>query len=190
MVTRGLAPAQKDTVFRCEPCRVLGQPEDGDGEGRGPSGGADFLPPCNIWNLCGLCGKFGRPVTEPMWLLYLNRPCGNVLGLEAVCVCVCERERARVCKQDRWGTTKWSSRFGRERSYCLDSFPAEWWAFRGKPRTHAHIKGVNRTGACWLFSHYILVQGPEVVWPFLAHYFLNLVSAFLLSWQLSAGPTC
>ena len=74
---------------------MLGQPEDGDGEGRGPSGGADSLPPCNIWNLCGLCGKFGRPVTEPMWLLYLNRPCGNVLGLETVFVRVCERERER-----------------------------------------------------------------------------------------------
>lgn len=33
-------------------------------------------------------------------------------------------------------------------------------------------------------------QEHEVVWPFLAHYFLNLISAFLLIWQLNAGPTC
>ncbi len=28
-------------------------------------------------------------MTEPMWLQYRNRPCGNVLGLETVCVCGC-----------------------------------------------------------------------------------------------------
>lgn len=35
----------------------------------------------------------------------------------------------------------------------------------------------------------ILVWDPKVVCLFLAHYFLNLLSAFLLSWQLSGGPT-
>lgn len=61
---------------------MLGQSEDVEEKA------ADILPPCNIWNLCGLCGKFVRPVTELVRLLYLNPPRGNVLGLEIMCVSV------------------------------------------------------------------------------------------------------
>lgn len=59
---------------------VLGQEE----KGSGPRTGADFLPPRNIWNLCGFCGKYGRLVVEPRPFVYLKQLCRNGRVLETV----------------------------------------------------------------------------------------------------------
>lgn len=66
--------------FGAKPGHVLGQEE----KGSGPRTGADFLPPRNIWNLCGFCGKYGRLVVEPRPFVYLKQLCRNGRVLETV----------------------------------------------------------------------------------------------------------
>lgn len=51
-------------------------------KGSGPRTDADFLPPRNIWNLCGFCGKYGRPAVEPRPFVHLKQLCRNGCVLE------------------------------------------------------------------------------------------------------------
>lgn len=146
------------------------------GKGSRPSGGTDFLPPCNIWNLCGLCGKFGRPLREPMKLLYLNWPWGNVLGFEVECVCVfCRNTEVQSGSPD-------SMKLYVRKKLLFAFISSRLVNIYTQKETRGHEPVV-----CLVTN--ILVWDPKVVCLFLAHYFLNLLSAFLLSWQLSGGPT-
>lgn len=63
------AQGERTRRFGAKPGHVLGQEE----KGSGPRAGADFLPPRNIWNLCGFCGKYGRLVVEPRPFVHLKQ---------------------------------------------------------------------------------------------------------------------
>lgn len=64
-------------------------------------------------------------------------------------------------------------------SFSLDFFDLEIFKYS------VWLAGV-RTGAGLTIEQ----QEHEVVRPLLPHYFLNLICAFLLIWQLNGGPTC